>query len=218
MSMTRPPYPSAFREQMVELVRSGRSPEELAREFEPSAQSIRNWVGQADRDEGRSHEGLTVDRRAILTPQYQATSIAYRADRRATQRAEQQPPPRFSPPPGHDRRGHPYHTRCARARRVPVPALRGRPRPIRSRYLLVRGLRRCAAPQAEVARPTTYHGQLSRHVRRETSPVGKLLGHRRHRSTAGYAHVVDGHLAETAERISRLITDAMDGVSSAQRR
>ena len=84
MSMTRPPYPSAFREQMVELVRSGRSPEELAREFEPSAQSIRNWVGQADRDEGRSHEGLTVDRRAILTPQYQATSIAYRADRRAT--------------------------------------------------------------------------------------------------------------------------------------
>ena len=26
----------------------------------------------------------TVDRRAILTPQYQATSITYRADRRAT--------------------------------------------------------------------------------------------------------------------------------------
>ena len=53
MSLTRPPYPSGFREQMVELVRSGRSPEELAREFEPSAQSIRNWVSQADRDEGR---------------------------------------------------------------------------------------------------------------------------------------------------------------------
>ena len=30
MSMTRPRYPSGFREQMVELVRSGRSPEELA--------------------------------------------------------------------------------------------------------------------------------------------------------------------------------------------
>ena len=41
MSMTRPPYASEFREQMVELVRSGRSAEELAREFEPSAQSIR---------------------------------------------------------------------------------------------------------------------------------------------------------------------------------
>ena len=42
MSMTRPPYPSEFREQMVELVRSGRSPEELVREWEPSARSIRN--------------------------------------------------------------------------------------------------------------------------------------------------------------------------------
>ena len=37
MSMTRPLYASEFREQMVKLVRSGRSPEELAREFEPSA-------------------------------------------------------------------------------------------------------------------------------------------------------------------------------------
>ena len=66
MSMTRPPYASEFREQMVELVRSGRSPEELAREFEPSAQSIRNWVGQDDRDEGRSHEGLTSAEREEL--------------------------------------------------------------------------------------------------------------------------------------------------------
>ena len=67
MSMTRPPYPpSGFREQMVELVRSGRSPEELAREFEPSAQSIRNWVNQAGRDEGRSHDGLTSAEREEL--------------------------------------------------------------------------------------------------------------------------------------------------------
>ena len=36
MSNTRPPYAAEFRQQMVELVRSGRSPEELAREFEPS--------------------------------------------------------------------------------------------------------------------------------------------------------------------------------------
>ena len=66
MSLTRPPYPSGFREQMVALVRSGRSPEGLAREFEPSAQSIRNWVGQADRDEGRSHDGLTGAEREEL--------------------------------------------------------------------------------------------------------------------------------------------------------
>jgi len=37
---------------MVELVRAGRSAEELAGEFEPTAQSIRNWVVQAKRDGG----------------------------------------------------------------------------------------------------------------------------------------------------------------------
>jgi transposase len=44
---------------MVESVRAGRTPEELAEEFESTAQSIRNWVVQADRDEGRRADGLT---------------------------------------------------------------------------------------------------------------------------------------------------------------
>jgi len=51
---------------MVELVRTGRTPEELAREFEPSAQAIRNWVRQADRDEGRRKDGLTSTENAEL--------------------------------------------------------------------------------------------------------------------------------------------------------
>ncbi len=51
---------------MVELVRSGRSPEELAREFEPSAQTIRNWVKQADLDEGRRGDGVTSAEREEL--------------------------------------------------------------------------------------------------------------------------------------------------------
>ena len=34
--------------------------EDLARHFEPSAQAIRNWVRQADRDAGRRQEGLTT--------------------------------------------------------------------------------------------------------------------------------------------------------------
>jgi len=59
MPKSRPPYPPEFRRQMVELVRAGRTPEELAREFEPTAQAIRNWVRQADRDEGRREDGLT---------------------------------------------------------------------------------------------------------------------------------------------------------------
>jgi len=37
---------------MVELVRAGRSPEELAKEFEPSAQTIRNWVADATSERG----------------------------------------------------------------------------------------------------------------------------------------------------------------------
>lgn len=53
MPKTRPPYAPEFRRQMVELVRAGRDPEDLAREFEPSSQAIRTWIAQADRQEGR---------------------------------------------------------------------------------------------------------------------------------------------------------------------
>ena len=67
MPKTRPPYPPEFRRQMVELVRSGRTPGELAREFEPTAQAIRNWLKQADRDEGRRDDGMTTDEREELS-------------------------------------------------------------------------------------------------------------------------------------------------------
>lgn len=66
MPRTRPPYSSEFRQQMVELVRSGRTPENLAREFEPSAQSIRNWARQSDVDEGRREDGITSAEREEL--------------------------------------------------------------------------------------------------------------------------------------------------------
>ena len=70
MPHTRPPYAPEFRRQMIELVRAGRDPTDLAREFEPSAQAIRNWVAQADRDEGRREaksEVLTLAEREELT-------------------------------------------------------------------------------------------------------------------------------------------------------
>ncbi len=63
MRRKRPPYAAEFRQQMIELVGAGRTPEELAREFEPSAQAIRNWVMQTDRDEGRRADGLTSPER-----------------------------------------------------------------------------------------------------------------------------------------------------------
>jgi len=59
-------YPPEFRRRMVELVRSGRTPEDLGRHFEPSAQAIRNWVCQADLDEGRRTGGLTTEEREEL--------------------------------------------------------------------------------------------------------------------------------------------------------
>ena len=62
MPKSKPPYPPEFRRRMVELVRAGREPEELAETFDPSAQSIRNWIVQADRDDGRR-----ADERCELT-------------------------------------------------------------------------------------------------------------------------------------------------------
>ena len=66
MPRTHRPYPPEYRERIIELVRSGRSPESLAKEFEPSAPCIRNWVRQAERDAGRRRDGLTTEERTEL--------------------------------------------------------------------------------------------------------------------------------------------------------
>ena len=66
MAKKNRPYTPEFRRQMIELVRSGRSPESLAKEFEPTAQAIRNWFAQAERDAGRRRdEGVTAERDEI---------------------------------------------------------------------------------------------------------------------------------------------------------
>ncbi len=65
MAKTRRTYPPEFRQQMIELVHAGRTLEELSREFEPSAQTIRNWVTQADIDDG-CREGLSTTERDEL--------------------------------------------------------------------------------------------------------------------------------------------------------
>ena len=60
MPKSRIAYPPEFHQQMIDLVRSGRSPGSLAKEFEPSAQTIHTWVKQADLDSGRRHDDLTT--------------------------------------------------------------------------------------------------------------------------------------------------------------
>ena len=47
--------------------------------------------------------------------------------------------------------------------------------------------------------------------------VGKLLGHRRHETTAGYAHLADEHLVEAAEKVGCLIAKAMAGARRASK-
>ena len=47
MPIPKPPYPAAFRQQMVELVRAGRGVAELAREFGCNASSIHHWINAA---------------------------------------------------------------------------------------------------------------------------------------------------------------------------
>ncbi len=60
MPTPKPPYPEQFRQQMVELVQAGRTPAQLAREFNVSAQSISTWVAQAAADRGKPSRGKDV--------------------------------------------------------------------------------------------------------------------------------------------------------------
>ena len=58
MPRSKPPYPAEYREEIIELVRSGQSPGEVAKKFEPSAQTIRNWVHEATAKDGRRQDGV----------------------------------------------------------------------------------------------------------------------------------------------------------------
>ncbi|HEV7487781.1 MAG TPA: IS3 family transposase [Thermoanaerobaculia bacterium] len=59
-------YSTELQQELVRLVRAGRTPEQLAAEFEPSAQAIRNWVKQAELDEGTRTDGLKTEEREEL--------------------------------------------------------------------------------------------------------------------------------------------------------
>jgi transposase len=67
MPRRRACYAPEYRAEAVRLVREGgRNPEQLARDLGCTAQSIRNWVRQADLDVGRRSDGLTSAEREEL--------------------------------------------------------------------------------------------------------------------------------------------------------
>lgn len=87
MSKSRRAYAAEFRRQLVELAHAGRAPEELAREFEPTAQSIGVLIAEirvahaASRGSygaprlhasGGPKRGAVLDRRCARRPQHRA--------------------------------------------------------------------------------------------------------------------------------------------------
>lgn len=59
-------YTPEFKRQMVGLVRAGRTPASLSKEFGPSAWTIGLWVKQAAREAGNGDGGLTSAEREEL--------------------------------------------------------------------------------------------------------------------------------------------------------
>ena len=53
-------YPAEFRHKVLELVRAGRTPTAVAREYEIARQTIMNWLKQDEIDTGR-RDGLTTE-------------------------------------------------------------------------------------------------------------------------------------------------------------
>lgn len=61
------PHPPEFRQRAVELARSGDAPvSQIARDLGISDSCLRNWVRQADLDEGRRSDGLASAERTEL--------------------------------------------------------------------------------------------------------------------------------------------------------
>ena len=66
MPRSKPPYPHEFRARIVELARAGRTIGSLAKEFGVTDTTIRNWLRQADLDQGRRTDGLTTEEKQEL--------------------------------------------------------------------------------------------------------------------------------------------------------
>ena len=67
MPRTRPPYPPEFRREAIKLVGiSSKCQHQIAEDLGISDVTLRNWVKQAERDEGKRPDGLSTDEREEL--------------------------------------------------------------------------------------------------------------------------------------------------------
>ena len=66
MPKSKPPYPDQFRREALELVRQGRSITDVAESLGITAQSLRNWRRQDERDRGDRDDGLASAEREEL--------------------------------------------------------------------------------------------------------------------------------------------------------
>ncbi len=89
---------------------------------------------------------------------------------------------------------------CGRPRSVPVSAPRRRPGRVQPRGLLARSLHLHDLRHTAASRPVMSGEGLQF--------VGRLLGHNRHRTAAGYTHLADAHLVEATEKAGAIIATA----------
>ncbi len=84
MSQRKGAYAPEFRQQMIELVKAGRTPSELSREFGCHETSISAWVRQAKADEiggGRPDAPLTTaERQELATLRRQLRQVQMERD------------------------------------------------------------------------------------------------------------------------------------------
>jgi transposase len=86
MPRTKPAYPQEFRQKILDLARAGRTISSLAREFEPTETTIRNWIAQSERDTGLRSDGLTTEERIELN-QLRRENRALREEREILKKA-----------------------------------------------------------------------------------------------------------------------------------
>ena len=66
MPKSRPPYPPEFRREAVQMVRSGRTVQEVSTALGMTAQSLRTWIKQEGLDRHERDDGVTSAEREEL--------------------------------------------------------------------------------------------------------------------------------------------------------